>query len=350
MNSVRLGVIGCGKVACRIHLGALRRVRGAMVVAVADPVPARREEGARLAGGAAAFADWKELLQQETIHAVLICTPSAQHAECALAALAAGKHVYVEKPLASNLAQAESVLRAWESTGLVGMSGFNYRHHPIYRKMREIVASGALGQVIAVRSCFTSAGEWIDEWRKERSLGGGVLLDLAGHHIDLARFLLGRQVCEVSARVASLRSEQDTAWTHLTLENGVPMQSFFSLRGTDSNRFEIYGESGRATVDYLAGTLEVVSPGRRKLAQRVSAVLGQGWSRFKHGLAGGRDPSYALAFATFVKAVANGSRRIAPDLHDGFHVLQAIDAAEHSAATGQKCRVEVANRLASAQR
>lgn len=349
MNSVRLGVIGCGKVACRIHLPALRRVRGAKVVAVADPVPARLAEGAQLAGGVAAFADWKELLRQDTVDAALICTPSALHAECALAALAARKHVYVEKPLASNLSQAESVLRAWEPAGLVGMSGFNYRHHPIYQKMREIVASGTLGQVIAVRSCFTSAGEWIDEWRKERSLGGGVLLDLAGHHIDLAQFVLGQRVCEVSARVASLRSEQDTAWTHMTLENGVPMQSFFSLRGTDSNRFEIYGESGRATVDYLAGTLEIVSPGRRKLAQRVSAVLGQGWSRFKHGLAGGRDPSYALAFSTFVNAIADERQRIAPDLRDGFHVLQVIDAAEQSAATGQKCRVEAANRLASAR-
>ena len=349
MNSVRLGVIGCGKVACRIHLPALRRVRGAKVVAVADPVPARLAEGAQLAGGVAAFADWKELLRQDTVEAALICTPSALHAECALAALAARKHVYVEKPLASNLSQAESVLRAWEPAGLVGMTGFNYRHHPIYQKMREIVASGTLGQVIAVRSCFTSAGEWIDEWRKARSLGGGVLLDLAGHHIDLAQFVLGQRVCEVSARVASLRSEQDTAWTHMTLENGVPMQSFFSLRGTDSNRFEIYGESGRATVDYLAGTLEIVSPGRRKLAQRVTAVLGQGWSRFKHGLAGERDPSYALAFSTFVNAIADGRQRIAPDLRDGFHVLQVIDAAEQSAATGQKCRVEAANRLASAR-
>jgi predicted dehydrogenase len=348
MNFVRLGVIGCGKVACRIHLGALRRVRGAKVVAVADPVPARRAEGARLAGGVAAFADWKELLRQDNIDAVLICTPSAQHAECAVEALASGKHVYVEKPLASNLAQAESVLRAWEPTGLVGMSGFNYRHHPVYLKAREVVTSGVLGQVIAIRSCFTSAGEWIDEWRKERSLGGGVLLDLAGHHIDLAQFVLGQRVSEVSAHVASLRSEQDTAWTHMTLANGVPMQSFFSLRGTDSNRFEIYGGSARLTVDYLAGTLEIVSQGRRNLTQSLTAVLGQGWSRLKHGLAGGRDPSYELAFSKFVNAIANGRQRIAPDLHDGFCVLQVIDAAEHSAATGQRCRMEVVNKLASA--
>ncbi len=336
MNFVRLGVIGCGKVVCRIHLGALRRVRGARVVAVADPVPARRAEGARLAGGAAAFAEWEELLRAADVDAVLVCTPSALHAECAVEALAARKHVYVEKPLASNLEQAEAVVRAWEATSLVGMSGFNYRHHPLYVKTRDIVASGALGQLIAVRSCFTSAGEWVDDWRKERSLGGGVLLDLAGHHIDLAQFVLGQRICEVSARVASWRSEQDTAWTEMTLEDGVLMHSFFSLRGTDSNRFEIYGELARLTVDHLAGTLEIVPRGRRKLAQRVTAALGQEWSRLRHGITGGREVSYQLAFAKFVHAIANGPQRIAPDLNDGLRVSQIIDAAEHSAATGQR--------------
>ena len=345
MNFVKLGVIGCGKVVCRIHLGALRRVRGARVVAVADPVPARRAEGARLAGGAAAFADWEELLRRADVDAVLICTPSALHAECAVAALAAGKHVYVEKPLASSLEQAQTVVRAWEATSLVGMSGFNYRHHPLYSKTREVVASGTLGQVIAVRSCFTSAGEWVDEWRKERSSGGGVLLDLAGHHIDLAQFVLGQRICEVSARVASWRSEQDTAWTEMTLEDGVLMHSFFSLRGTDSNRFEIYGERARLTVDHLAGTLEIVSRGRRRLTQRIAAAFGQGCSRLRHGLTGGRDISYELAFSEFVKAIANRRQRIAPDLKDGLRVSQIIDAAECSAATGQKWRMEALNKL-----
>jgi predicted dehydrogenase len=346
MSIVKLGVIGCGKVVCRIHLGALQRVPGAKVVAVADPVAARRAEAARLAGGAAAFDDWEELLRDADVDAVLICTPSALHAECAVAALAARKHVYVEKPLAANLEQAESIVRTWEGTGLVGMSGFNYRHHPLYVKTREIVASGTLGQMIAVRSCFTSAGEWIDEWRKERSLGGGVLLDLAGHHIDLAQFVLGQRICEVSAQVASWRSEQDTAWTEMTLEDGVRMDSFFSLRGTDSNRFEIYGELGRLTVDHLAGMMEVVSRSGRKLTQRFTAILGQEWSRVRHALSGGRDTSYELAFSKFANAIANGNQRIAPDLHDGLRVSQVIEAAEHSAATGQRWRVGVVDKLA----
>jgi predicted dehydrogenase len=173
-----------------------------------------------------------------------------------------------------------------------------------------------------------------------------VLLDLAGHHIDLAQFVLGQRICEVSARVASWRSEQDTAWTEMTLEDGVLMHSFFSLRGTDSNRFEIYGELARLTVDHLAGTLEIVPRGRRKLAQRITAAFGQGCSRLRHGLTGGRDISYELAFSEFVKAIASRRQRIAPDLKDGLRVSQIIDAAERSAATGQKWRMEALNRLA----
>ncbi|MBV8051773.1 MAG: Gfo/Idh/MocA family oxidoreductase [Acidobacteriaceae bacterium] len=348
MNVIRLGVVGCGKVVCRIHLPALRRVHGAKVVALADPVAARRAEAERLAGGVATFVDCEELLRRADIDAVMICTPSAQHAQCALAALAASKHVYVEKPLASNLRDAEAVVHAWEGTGLVGMSGFNYRHHPLYVKTQEIVSSGILGQVMGIRSSFTSAGEWIDEWRKRRSSGGGVLLDLAGHHIDLAEFIFRQRICEVAAQVTSWGSDQDTAWTEMTLGNGVVMQSFFCLRGTDTNRFEIYGESARLTVDYLAGTLEIVCRGRRKLIHRVSDALDQGWSRLRHGLTQ-LDRSYEIAFSKFVNAVANGCQRIAPDLHDALHVLQVIDAAERSADTGQRSRIQTISEPAVAQ-
>jgi len=340
MNVIRLGVVGCGKVVCRIHLPALRRMRGVRLVALADPVPTRRAEAARLAGGAAGFINCDELLRSSDVDAVLICTPSAQHAECAIAALSKRKHVYIEKPLASNLKQAESIVRAWEGTGLVGMCGFNYRHHPLYSEAREMVASGTLGEVVAVRSCFTSAGEWIDEWRQQRSLGGGVLLDLAGHHIDLAAFILGQRICEVAAQVTSWRSEQDTAWMNMTLENGVVMHSFFSLRGTNSNCFEIYGELARLTVDHVAGTLEIVRRGRRKLIHRVRGAVGQGWSRLRHGLMRGRDPSYELAFSKFVNAVANRSQHVDPDLHDALRVSQVIDAAERSAVTGQRWRIK----------
>jgi predicted dehydrogenase len=150
MSVVRLGIVGCGKVVSCIHLDALRHVRQARVSAVADPVEERRGQAAARCGGVTAFSDWRELLEQSDVQAVLICTPSADHAECAIQAFAHGKHVYLEKPIASCPAQAETVLRAWERTGLLGMMGFNYRQHPLFVKAREVVHSGRLGKILGV--------------------------------------------------------------------------------------------------------------------------------------------------------------------------------------------------------
>ena len=337
MNCVRLGVIGCGKVVSRIHLDALRRVPEAKVVAVADPVPERRSQAAARAGRAAAFADWRELLAYPQLDAVLICTPSAQHSECALAALALRKHLYIEKPLAADPAQAELIVRAWERSGLVAMTGFNYRHHPLSRRLREVVRSGALGRVMTVRSTFTSAGAWVDDWRKARHMGGGVLLDLAGHHVDLASFVLEQRICEVSARLASFHSEQDGAWITAKFEDGPAMQSFFSLCGTDCNRFEVYGEDARLSLDYFSGTLAVVSRGSG-LSERIFSAGRLAASRLKHALTAGRDTSYQAAFSHFVAGILR-RQPVGPDLYDGLQVAQVVAAAEASAASGLSCRV-----------
>ena len=341
MAAVKLGIIGCGKVVRLLHLPALRRVKGARVTAVADPVEKARLEAARLAGRATVFADWRELLDRGDCDAVMICTPTVHHAECATQALAAGKHVYVEKPLASTLLQAQAVVQTWESAGLLGMIGFNYRHHPLFSRLHEVVNSGQLGKVIGARSLFTSSGDWVDEWRTKRSQGGGVLLDLAAHHIDLVHYVLGQPVAGVSAHVASERSEQDTAGVQMTLAEGAIVQCFVSLYGTDANRFEVFGESARATVDYLAGTLEIVPRGRRRLMARIVAKLAREGTRLTHALKSGYDPSYEVALSRFVNGVANQFPNPKPDLMDGLRVLQVIDAAEKSAATGRTCSVEV---------
>jgi predicted dehydrogenase len=339
MSLVRLGIIGCGKVVSCIHLDALRHVRQARVSVVADPVEERRRQAAARCGGATAFGDWRELLEHGDVQGVLICTPSADHAECAIQAFAHGKHVYLEKPLATSAAEAETVLQAWDGSNLLGMMGFNYRQHPFFVRAREIVNSGRLGTILGVQSSFTSSGAWMHDWKKQRATAGGVLFDLATHHIDLAHYVLGHSVAEVSAQIASQHSEQDTAWLRMTLQNGVVVQSFFSLYGTDTNRFEVYGESARLAVDYVARTFQIIAPGGRKPVQRIAGALGHEVSRLKNILAGRRDPSYETALAAFVNAIANGRNQIQPDLRDGLRVSLVIEAAERSAATGQSQKV-----------
>ena len=339
MSLVTLGIIGCGKVVSCIHLDALHHVRQARVSAVADPVEERRRLAAGRCGGAAVFSDWRELLEQDDVQAVLICTPSADHAECAIQAFSHGKHVYLEKPIATSPAQARTVLQAWEGSGLLGMMGFNYRRHPLFVRVREMVHSGRLGTILGVQSSFTSSGTWMHDWKKQRATAGGVLFDLATHHIDLAHYVLGQPVAEVSAQIASRNSEQDTAWLRMTLQNDIVVQSFFSLYGTDTNRFEIYGESARLTVDYVARTFQIAARGQRNPAQRIAGVLSHEASRLKNALTPRRDPSYETAFAAFVNSIAGGRNRIQPDIRDGLRVSLVVDAAERSAATGQSQQV-----------
>jgi myo-inositol 2-dehydrogenase / D-chiro-inositol 1-dehydrogenase len=336
MSTVKLGVIGCGKVVSSIHLEALRHIRHARVTAVADPLEERRLLVAARCGGAAAFSDWRQLLEQSDVQAVLICTPSADHAECAIQAFVQGKHVYLEKPIASSPAQAETVLQAWQAAGLLGMMGFNYRRHPLFVKARETVNSGLLGKIIGVESSFTSSGAWVHDWKKKRASAGGVLFDLATHHIDLVHYVFGQPVAEVSAQLASKKSEQDTAWLRMTLKDGIVVQSFFCLYGTDTNRFEIYGESARLTVDYVAKTFQIVNRGSTPV-ERIASRLSQEASRLKNALASRRDPSYETALASFVNAIASGQRQIQPDLRDGWRVSLVIDAAERSA---ESCRCQ----------
>lgn len=338
MSSVTLGVIGCGKVVSAIHLDALAHVPQARVSAVADLVEERRTLAAARCGGAATFGDWRNLLAQSGVQAVLICTPSADHAECAIEALAHGKHVYLEKPIAGSPAQAETVLQAWESAGLVGMMGFNYRRHPLFVKAREMVISGRLGKIHGVESSFTSSGYWMHDWKKRRASAGGVLFDLATHHIDLIHYVLQQPVAEVSAQLASANSEQDTAWLRMTLQNGIVVQSFFCLYGTDTNRFEIFGESARLTVDYVAKTFRIVDRNCGP-AQRVASTLAHEASRLRSVLASRRDPSYETALATFVNAVAGGQRSIQPDFRDGWRASLVVDAAERSAESGRNQQV-----------
>src|SRR6185369_726938 len=148
---------------------------------------------ARVVPTARAFGTYDELLNEGDVDAVVICVPNSLHAETAIAALKNGAHVYVEKPLATNLAEAGAVLKAWRGTDLVGMMGFNYRHNELYQSVRTHIAAGALGKLLTVRTVFSTSGEHLASWKLARRTGGGVLLDLGSHHLDLIRYFFAQE-------------------------------------------------------------------------------------------------------------------------------------------------------------
>ncbi|HVG30757.1 MAG TPA: Gfo/Idh/MocA family oxidoreductase [Pyrinomonadaceae bacterium] len=336
---LKVGVVGCGRVARAAHLPALARAEGVELVALADGDAESLRAAAPRAPRATLHADWRELVESSGAEAVVVCLPNALHAEAATAALEAGRHVYLEKPLATNLADARAVVAAWRRAGTVGMIGFNYRFNRLYAAARRHVLSGRLGGLVAARTVFSTAERDAPSWKRARGSGGGALLDLGSHHADLVRFVFGREVREVSADVWSRRGEDDCAALRLRLSGGLIVQSFFSTAAVEEDRLEIYGDAGKLGVDrYLSLDVRVTDPTLRGArVKRLRGALGA----LRHGAylleklrAPANEPSYATALLAFV-AAARGvvSRDVKPDLEDGFRSLAVVVAAEESART-----------------
>jgi predicted dehydrogenase len=321
-----------------VHLNNLARFPHVEIVALAEPDAERRQAASEQAPRAAAYTDYGELLERTDIDAVLICLPNALHADVAIKALQRGKHIYLEKPLAINLEDGAKVVEAWHRSARVGMIGFNYRFNPLHQEVRRHLQAEKLGELVGVRSVFTTAPHRVPEWKQRRQSGGGALLDLASHHVDLVRFWFNEEVHEVRANIRSQRVDADTATLELRLANGLLVQSFFSMSSVDDDHFEIYGRNGKLCLDrYNSWAVEITSStgGSAPLHRFSRAVAWLPRSRFAISklFAQANEPSFAAALAHFVTAARNGGPA-SPDFDDGFQSLAVIIAAEESARTG----------------
>lgn len=339
MSVLKVGLIGCGRIAQLVHLNVLRNLPGVELAALAELDPQRRAEASQRAPGAMSVADYQELLAMPEVEAVVICLPNALHVEAAVAAFEQGKHVYLEKPLATNLPEAQSVLTAWRRAGAVGMIGFNFRFNPLYQALKQRLQSNRIGELISARSVFSTAAHSRPQWKHTRQSGGGVLLDLASHHVDLVHFLFDQPVGEVAATVRSQQSEDDSALLQLRLADGLLVQSFFSMSAIEEDRFEIYGQAGKLAVErYSSVDVEITEPAAafarfKRWGRHLTSLLR---SRYilKKLLAPSHEPSYQAALAHFV-AATQGRHPARPDLQDGYRSLAVIEAAEESARTGR---------------
>ncbi len=339
MAALKIGLIGCGSIAQLVHLHILTRLPDVTVVALAEPDPQRRAQASQRAPQAVAFADYRELLERVEIEAVVICLPNALHAEAAVAVLQRGKHIYLEKPLATSLAEGRRVLAAWRRAGVIGMLGFNLRFHALFQEAKRYVQSGRLGELIGARSTRSTVGQSLPLWKLKRLSGGGVLLDLASHHIDLVHFLFEPPVCEMYAELRSQHSENDSAMLQLRLADGVPVQAFFAMNAVEEDRFEIYGQAGKLMVDrYHSLEATITEPtqdlSRLSLIQNSLRSLARTPLQLRKLLMPHREPSYRVALTHFVSAIRTG-QLVGPDLWDGYRSLAVIEAAELSARTRQ---------------
>ncbi len=341
---VDLGIIGCGRIVQRVHLRHLTSLGGVGIAAFADPSDDARAAVAKRLPDATGYADPAELLQHPGLDAVVIATPPATHAPLAEAALRAGLAVYVEKPLATTRAEAEGLLAAEVETRGTLNVGFNYRFNPQVVDARRRIKAGDLGRVLSVQSSFTTAPRDTPDWKKQRSAGGGVLLDLAVHHLDLVSFLVDQPVSRVAATVGDRHSEQDTAALTVMFDGGVTGQVFVATSAAETDRMVIVGEAGTLELDrFYQRDARLVGPTvKRDRASKVKAGLSELFgspSRAVQKLRGAGDVSHRASLAAFVQAVAEKRPMPVPSTV-GLHAAAVLEAVERSAASGKTEPVE----------
>ncbi len=247
-GAIRLGLIGCGRVAEERHLPPLLSLPMFRVVATADLDPGRGKHLAQRLGTDLTFSDYRALLARSDVDAVAILTPTSSHAEIGTAALEAGKHVLVEKPVALTLPDCDRFIAAAVRSPCKVLVGLNLRWHRLVVKARLFLATGAMGRIKAVRSVYTHdrTGKGAPDWHRKLEVGGGVCFNEAVHHFDLWSYLCGAEVEEVfSFHEPSAFFEDETNVVAARLTGGVLATGVFSFRTGPLSEIEIYGELGR---------------------------------------------------------------------------------------------------------
>ena len=360
-EELRLGIVGCGRIADLQVLGYLAHPR-CRVVAVCDLDAARAAERARAWGAPRVYTELERLLADPEVDAVDILTPHHLHAEQAVAALEAGKHVSLQKPPTRTLAELDAVIAAAARTGRVLRVFENFMHYPPHRKAKELIDAGAIGTPISIR-LKTAAGRLTDGWRVEASSqawrmsrehcgGGPTTFDHGFHCYQMARHLIPAEVERVHAFIHWTRLGEDAfydgpaliSWCYagdpprmgsweVIASLGMRVRSKYYV---SDDRIEVHGSDGILWVNRCTG----------QLLDEPSVVLYRdGETRGYHDLETDWADSFRLGGIDFVDALLSG-RQPALDGVEARKTLAFALAAGRSAAEGRE--VTLAEVLAEA--
>jgi len=332
-------------------------------------------------GWASVETDWKTVLQRDDVALVDICTPGSSHAEIATAALAAGKHVLCEKPLANTVAEARSMAaaaREARALGVRSMVGFNYRRVPAVAFARALVAAGRIGTVRHVRAQYLQ--DWIVDpefplvWRlRADEAGSGALGDIGAHIVDLTQFVTGQRLTGVNALLETFVRRRplpgaaaglsataaggalgevtvDDAALFLGRLDGGAIATYeatrFATGRKNAIRVEVNGSTGSLAFDlerlneleFLDGTEDAELQGfRRVVVTEPGHPYLSGWYPPGHTL--GWGDTFVHEIADLVRAVGAGTDPL-PSFEDGLQVQLVLDAVQRSAAD-RGCWTEV---------
>ncbi len=332
----------------------------------------RVSDAAERLGWSSVETDWRRVLEREDVDLVDVCTPGDTHAEIAIAALEAGKHVLCEKPLANTVAEAEAMTEAAAraaARGVRSMVGFTYRRVPAIALARELVAQGRLGQIRHVRAQYLQ--DWIADpaapmsWRLEKErAGSGALGDIGAHVVDLTQHVTGQRLTGVSALMETFVKERplpasagslsgvggegtgtvtvDDAALFLGRFDGGALATFeatrFALGRKNAIRIEVNGSRGSLAFDFedmnvlhfYDGDEPAATAGFRRIVvtEPDHPYVGAWWPA-GHGL--GYEHGFTHQVVDLVTAIAKGEDPT-PSFADGLQVQRVLDAVERSAA------------------
>lgn len=258
---IRIGLIGCGKIAQVRHIPEYNGNAEAKLYGFYDLNPDRAESLAKQYGGKS-YGSYEDLIHDGAIDAVSILTPNVTHAEIAVAALRAGKHVLCEKPMAVTPGDCEKMVLEARASGRILMIAQNQRLTPAHKMAKELLDGGAIGGVISFRTVFSHGGadNWsIDgknSWFMDKSRSCfGAMADLGIHKTDLMVYLLGKKIVKASAVTGTLDkkgsdgkpvSVDDNAFCTYLMEGGVmgTMTASWTNYGREENTTSLYGTKG----------------------------------------------------------------------------------------------------------
>jgi predicted dehydrogenase len=314
-----VGIVGCGLVGQK----RAKTLGVARLVACASRRMENAQSLARTVPDAIAFADWRRLVELDTVDIVVVATSNDMLAEVAEAAAQHGKHVLVEKPAARHVRELDSVMESAQRSGVRVRVGFNHRYHPALRQARALFDAGILGEIMFVRGRYGHGGRvgYDQEWRANPALsGGGVLTDLGVHLIDLARWFLGN-FSEVSGFTPTCfwnMSVEDNAF--LLLKTPRRQAAFLHVSCTEwKNLFclEIYGREGKLQVDGLGGSYGVERVTYYKMLPQMGPPETTIWEYPS------TDLSWQIEFAEFLEDVRLG-RTPSASLEDARAALMVV--------------------------
>lgn len=261
----RAGIIGCGAITEHLHAPDYAVCDDAVVAAFCDSNLLRaRAMRDRFAPEATVYADYKEMLRKEPLDGVTITLPNVLHAPATVAALNAGCHVLVEKPMATSLAEARRMNAAASKAGKLLMVNQCQRRYAVHRKAKEVLDSGILGRVLTVAACFghegpenwSPSGKWF--FKKDQARFGA-MADLGVHKADLIRYLTGKEIAEVSAFTARLEKKgatvEDNFVSCLRFADGSigTLSASWTTKGMDADYVILHCAKGSLRVNEIPG-------------------------------------------------------------------------------------------------